>query len=177
VAVGEQLFDIYREAPLIQQAMEEARHLGRGNIAEHYRMNEILEIGKQLVGQKVEVRRVEELKRKGETPAIVRYTQCNEQSLGADRATGLPTLDGARYIQRDFFPYPRRIKGRIAEADAFSGFMVVKPRLPKSLFDRYWVRMIDEETGLPLVTVDFINPSTYVRVAQRDKVSQTAGDA
>ncbi len=33
--------------------------------------------------------------------------------------------------------------------------MVVRPRLPG--FDRVWVKMFDEETGLPLVNVEFLD--------------------
>ena len=164
---AQQLFDMYSEAPLLRAAMQEARENGQGNVAEHLRINEIVEIGKQLVGTKVEISRVEELRRKGEVPAIVKYTQFNEQNLMANRTTDLPTLNGVRYVQRDFFAYPKRAKGKIAEANPLSEFMVVKPRLPFGILDRYWIRMIDEETGLPLVTVKFLDLDTQKQT--RDK--------
>lgn len=158
------LLDAYSRAPALTAAITRGRELGVGTVDEHFRLNELRALGQQMLGKAVVVKPIENPNKK--ISPIERFTEINE--LGVQTAAALEhnfgiqparvefrVNGGKRYIRGDSFYQRKRLRGKIVEADPTTGFMVVKPRF-MGIFDRYWVRMIDD-SGSPLVSVDFLD--------------------
>lgn len=131
-------------------------------------------LGITMLGTRVEVQELEKGRTRGERPITV-YSAGNPRMNETYRSGILEDVrtyegDDHEYLPQMFIPHRKKVRGTVAGVDIKHNSLVLQPRNPTRLFNRYWVTMVSDE-GEPLVELRITGwPDARGRSGGRGKV-------